>query len=331
VTLHDVASEADVHFTIVSKVLNGGRANIRPETRRRIEETAARLGYRPNAVARGLRTSSTGAIGLLLPSVRNPVYSAIVRGAFERAWERGFIVVYAEDAGGADAARAYERLVEQSRIDGLLVATARPDNPLLDLADEARVPCVFVNRRHPSGKHSVSMREEDAGALAAQHLLGLGHTRLGHVAGLLELDTARRRFEGFKAEAARHDVRVAVEPAAFDEQGGYDAMARLLTGKRPPTGVFVSNINQSVGALAAARDASFPVPERLSVIGYDDDPLGEFLDPPLTAIAMPLRELGGTAVDVLLDRIERGEDRDAVIPTAPQLVTRRSTAPPPQA
>jgi LacI family transcriptional regulator len=105
-------------------------------------------------------------------------------------------------------------------------------------------------------------------------------------------------------------------------------MSQLLAGEDAPTGVFVSNINQSIGALAAARQAGREMPGELSVVGYDDDPVGEYLDPPLTTIAMPLHELGSTAVDALIDRIQSGRTEDVVVPTPPRLVLRASTAPP---
>src|SRR4051794_28502407 len=189
----DVARLAGVHVSTVSRVLrNSPQLNIRPETRERIQAAAEQLRYRPNAVARALRLASTGALGMLVPSLRNPVYSEIARGAFERAWEHSFVVMLAEDRGGGDAERAYERLVQNGRIDGLLIAGAHPDSLLPERAEEAPVPFVFVNRRMPGG-HNVSMLEEDAGALAARHLIELGHRRIAHIAGPQEIDTARRR------------------------------------------------------------------------------------------------------------------------------------------
>ena len=173
-----------MHVSTVSRVLNGGsEAAVRPETRLRIEEAATRLRYRPNAMARGLKLASTGALGLLVPSLRNPVYSAIIRGAFDRAWERQFVVLLAEDIGASSAQQAYERLVEEGRIDGLLIASARPGSPLFDHLVDDPIPCVFVNRRHLGSGRNAAMREEDAGRLAAEHLLGLGHTRLAHISG----------------------------------------------------------------------------------------------------------------------------------------------------
>jgi LacI family transcriptional regulator len=304
---------------------------IRHETRERILKTAEQLRYRPNAIARSLKNSSAGAIGLLIPSLRNPVLSEITRGAFDRAWERGYVVLLAEDTENSQAQVAYERLVGEGRIDGMLVASARPGSPLLGAFADDHVPYVFVNRRVPGSNRSVSMREEKAGALAAEHLISLGHRRLAHLAGPEGLDTAMRRREGFVKEALQAELSVLVEAAPFDERGGFDAIQRLLRASVPPTGVFVSNINQAVGAMAGAREAGFRVPADLSLVSYDDDPVGEFLEAPLTVIAMPLYRLGSTAVDSLIDQIEGLAPRDVVIRTSPKLIVRASSAAPPQA
>ena len=328
VTLYDVAREAGVHFTTVSRALNGTPdLNIRPQTRARILAAAERLKYRPNAFGRGLRLASTHTLGLLVPSLRNPVYAEVVRGAFARAWERGYVVVLSEDNEGGLAGPAYERLVVEGRIDGLLVATARRDDPAVEQWLRAPVPALFVNRRHRGG-HNVSMREEDAARMAAGHLLELGHTRLAHIAGPENLDTASRRVRGFRAALRDAGRRAPVVAVPFDEPGGFRAMSELLARPRPPTAVFVSNINQALGALAAAKRHGVEVPRAMSLITYDDDALAEYLDPPLTAVRMPMAELGRTAVDILLDRIAGDDGRgDVVLETPPLLVQRASVAP----
>lgn len=327
--LEDVAEAAGVHVSTVSRVLNGSSAAaVRPATRLRIEEAAARLRYRPNAIARGLKLASAGALGLLVPSLRNPVYSAIIRGAFDRAWERSFVVLLAEDIGASSAQQAYERLVEERRIDGLLIASTRPGSPLLDHLVDDPIPCVFVNRRHLGSGRNVVMREEEAGRLAAEHLLGLGHTRLAHISGPEEVDTARRRAAGFVEAVRAAGHRSSVVAAPFDERGGMTAMQELLGRRTPPTGVFASNINQAVGAMAGARLAGRSIPREVSLIGYDDDPLCDCLEVPLTAIRMPLSELGRVAVDALIDQVEGAGPRDITVETAPELIVRGSTAPP---
>jgi LacI family transcriptional regulator len=327
-----VARAAGVHVSTVSRVLNGaGDVAIRPETRLRILEAARRLRYRPHAIARSLRLATTGTLGLLVPSLRNPVNSPIIRAAFDRAWERGFVVLLAEDSEEADAAEeAYERLVEEGRIDGLLIQSARRGNPMLDRLAGESVPCVFVDRRHPGSGRNVFMRDREAGAAVAARFLELGHTRLAHLAGPTELDTVARRGEGFVDRARKAGHEPTVEVAPLSERAGYEAMQRLLAREIRPTAIFIANINQALGAVAAIREAGIRVPGELSLVCHDDDPVCEFLDPPLAAVEMPLEELGATAVDALLEQIDGGDPREIEIPTPPRLVPRASIAPAPE-
>ena len=144
----------------------------------------------------------------------------------------------------------------------------------------------------------------------------------------MELDTARRRAEGFAEAVSAAGHRCSMLAAPFDERGGMAAMQELLGRRTPPTGVFASNINQSVGAIAGARIAGRSIPGDVSLVGYDDDPLCECLEVPLTAIRMPLSELGRVAVDALIDQVKGAAPHDITVETAPELVVRGSTAPP---
>lgn len=327
--LDDVAREAGVHVSTVSRVLNGtGAVSIRPETRERIVDTARRLRYRPHAIARSLKTATTGALGLLVPSLRNPVNSPIIRGAFDRAWERDFVLMLAEDSDESAAEDAYTRLVEEGRIDGLLIQSARAGNPWLDRFADGAISCVFMDRCHPGSGRNVHMRDGDAGRLVAEHLLALGHTRLGHLAGPADIDTLKRRAEGFVGACEAAGTSPVVIEAPLTEQGGFEALSALLGNGDRPTAIFVANISQAVGALAGARAAALEIPNAISLVCHDDDPTCDFLDPPLAAVAMPLYELGAAAVDALVDQIEGGEPRDVLVATEPRLVPRSSTAPP---
>jgi DNA-binding LacI/PurR family transcriptional regulator len=330
IRLVDVARAAGVHPSTVSRVLNDSdRAAVRPETRERIQAAARQLRYRPNVLARGLKTAATATFGMLVPSLRNPVYSEIVRGAVAEAAARGYVMLLAEDDSTVTE-QAWDRLVEEGRIDGILVASAAPGNPILELVSGSRVPYVFVNRRVPGSGRNVFMREADASRLAAEHLIALGHTALAQIAGPLGLDTAGRRAAGFSdaVVSAGLGLPVLVE-APFDERGAFAAMGRLLAARTPPTGVWVSNLNQAIGALACLRRGGVRVPGDVSLITYGDDPLAEFLEVPLTAIRMPLGELGRTAIAELAAQIEGRAPRDLEVMTAPELIERSSTAAPP--
>jgi DNA-binding LacI/PurR family transcriptional regulator len=323
--LDDVARVAGVHLSTVSRVINGsGDVAVRPETRQRILDAARELQYRPNAMARGLKLATTGTLGLLVPSLRNPVNSPIVRGAFDRAWARDFVLVLAEDTGEG-AADAYARLVEERRIDGVLIQSARLGSAHLEAFASGPVPCVFMDRRDPESGRNVFMRDDEAGRMVAAHFLELGHRSLAHLGGPVDLDTVLRRCDGFVERAREAGVDPLVLPAGLSEEDGHRAMLALLAHEPAPTAVYIANINQALGAVAAVRTSGLGVPAQLSLVCHDDDPVCDFLDAPLSAVRMPLQELGSSAVDALIDQIGGAPGRDIVVETPPQLVLRLST------
>ncbi len=323
--LDDVARIAGVHLSTVSRVINGsGDVAVRPETRQRILDAARELQYRPNAMARGLKLATTGTLGLLVPSLRNPVNSPIVRGAFDRAWARDFVLVLAEDTGEG-AADAYARLVEERRIDGVLIQSARLGSAHLEAFASGLVPCVFMDRRDPESGRNVFMRDDEAGRMVAAHFLELGHRSLAHLGGPVDLDTVLRRCDGFVERAREAGVDPLVLPAGLSEEEGHRAMLALLAHEPAPTAVYIANINQALGAVAAVRTSGLGVPAQLSLVCHDDDPVCDFLDAPLSAVRMPLQELGSSAVDALIDQIGGAPGRDIVVETPPELVLRLST------
>ena len=325
--LLDVAREAGVHLSTVSRVLNDAHdSSTRAETRDRILEAAARLRYRPNALGRGLKLARTGAIGYLVPSLRNPVNSPVVMHAFDRAWQQGYVVMLAEDSGHG-ALEAYERLVSQGRIDGLIVQSARIGEPFFDRLEDGHIPCVFVDRAHQPGGRNVTMRDGDAGTLAARHLLDLGHRQIAHLAGPPDVDTTERRRVAFLAEMHAHGCFPRVAHCDLHERSGYQAFETLRSEAPGFTALYVANINQAIGVTAAARDAGVRVPDDLSVLCHDDDPIAGYLAVPLTGIAMPLGDLGSAAVDTLIEQIEGKPPCDVFVAGEPEIVDRGSTAP----
>lgn len=330
--LVDVARAAGVHVSTASRVLNGREeASVREETRRRILAAAEELRYRPNAIARGLKTSTTTTIGLLVRSLDNPVMAEMARAAAARAWERGYVVVLAED-DGVITERAWERLVDEGRIDGVLVASAATGGAILDFVDGARLPHVFVDHVHPGSGRNISMREADAGRIAAEHLVGLGHRHIAHLAGPPAFDSARRRAGAFRDAVAAAGLPDPLEVVAdFTADDARREALALLADRPRPTAVFASSLSHVIGLLAAAREAGLAIPRDCSVLGYDDDPLLGFLPVPVTAIRMPMAELGRAAADALIAQIDGERPRDIEIATEPAIVPRSSTAPPREA
>jgi DNA-binding LacI/PurR family transcriptional regulator len=324
--LEEVAERAGVSKSIASRVLNGDpTVSVRGDTRDRILLAARDLAYRPHPLARALAGTERGALALLVPAFDNPAYTAVIRGAYARARELGYVLLAAEDFEGQQADEAFTELVEAGRIDGLLIASALPARPLLAALERHWVPHVFVNRAVPGAVANVVLDVARASQLAVDHLVDLGHRRLGHVAGPGAIESARRREEAFLEAALQRGLDPVVERAPFSEPGGAGAAARLLEERPDVTALYVSSFGQAVGALRAAAHAGRSVPADLSVLTFEDVPQAAWTAPPLTTIAMPMRELGETSVDVLLGQIAGAPPEIHQLPTEPRLVVREST------
>jgi LacI family transcriptional regulator, galactose operon repressor len=331
IRLVDVAREAGVSKSIASRILNGYPAlAVRPETRRRVLGAAERLHYEPHAAARGLRRAATGAIGLLIPNLTMPVYSRIIRGAVKRALERDVAVLLYEDESPLDSDRTFAQLVRTGRIDGMLVASALPDHPLVGSLLESRIPHVFLNRGVPGSGRNVTMDDTRASVAALDHLHSLGHRRVGLVAGPRGNDPAERRALGFRRHAAELGLELApvADDGDFTEAGGARLTGELLRRHNGLTAITTGGLSQAVGALHAAWERGRVVPRELSVVSFDDLSLAEYLRPPLTTVRMPLDRLGAAGVDALVDQLIGGEPCDVVVETRAEVVVRASTASP---
>lgn len=325
VRLRDVADAAGVDPSIVSRILSGdGALTVRPETRRRVLEAASRLSYRPNTAARALKTSKTMALGMIVPELTNVAYATVALGADERASRAGYALLVATGS-------VRDRLdAIEGRIDGLLVGIATSETIRIgDLG--GALPTVLVNRHELLGIPSVTVDDEAGVVLSTEHLLSLGHRHIGHVAGPQNSDTGRRRLAGYVAamRAAELEPRSGwMVEASYDEAGGELAATQLLRSSPRPTALVVANVRAAIGALAAARRLGLSVPHDLSLVGFHDAPVAMYLEPELTTVRMPLREMGSAAVDSLLGLLDGRAVENVRVATPPELVVRGSTAPP---
>ena len=333
-TLKDVAAAAGVDPSVVSRVANADPAlNISAATRARVIQAIEDLGYRTNQAARNLRLSRNFTLGLLLPDVSNPVYGPIVRGVMQTSEEKGYAVVLGSQFGSSGALRSFAELLDDGRVEGMLVATGTADDADVEreLMKDERI--VLVNRRSRGASASAFVDDVSGSALATQHLIELGHRRIGHLAGPSRVETSARRSAGYaqalKDAGLGFSRSLVVEMSDWTAQAGYAAAKTLLARTNRPTAIFVANADAAIGAMRAANELQISVPGELSVIAFHDSELAGFLTPPLATVRMPLFELGRAAAELLIDRIEgRPVPLEVRIEGLGELHARGSTAPP---
>ncbi|MFF1485200.1 LacI family DNA-binding transcriptional regulator [Streptomyces sp. NPDC058319] len=318
-TMADVARSAGVSVATVSHVLNGTRP-VLPHTRQAVLDAVEQLGYTPNGLARSLVTARTRSIGLAVSAISNPYFTEILQGVEAHALEHGYSLLIADPHDDPVHERKVVQLLHERRVDGMIVApSARPDALVAYLARHA-VPTVFLDRLidvapgtgtpDAPGFDQVCADSAEPTALLVTHLAGLGHRRIGLVAGLPGLSTTRERITGYRhglaAAGLPHDERLVVHGDSAAD-GGRRATAALLSLAAPPTALVTANNAMTIGALRALRERGLSVPGDLALCCFDDFDWADLFSPGLTAIAQPGRELGARAVQVLLDRLAAPE------------------------
>jgi LacI family transcriptional regulator len=337
-TLRDVATAAGVHPATASRALNPStRLLVSEETARRVTETAERLGYRPNPVARSLRTRRSHTIGVLIPDLNNPLFPPIVRGLEDRLAESGYVALL----GNTDGDDRRERMIfDQMRarhVDGFVLATATLNSPVLAEAAGAELPAVLMNRAAPGYPLSTVAVDNEQGIRAAvAHLAGLGHARIGHIAGPQDISTGVLRLRGFR-ESMRSRGLPAGEgqiayAAAYSIEEGTRCCLDLLRRGEGLTAIVAANDMLAVGCYGALEDLGLCCPADVSVVGFNDMPFIDRLRPPLSTVRFPHYQLGTEAAGLLLERIEGAGGPVKILFLAPELIVRGSTsAPAPEA
>jgi LacI family transcriptional regulator len=296
VTLRDVAAAARVHVATASRALDAETAHpVSPKTRARVQQVAQELGYRHHMMARGLRRGFSSTVGVVVADLGNPYSAPVLRGIQTTLEQADHMALVAESR---DESQALERAVDHllaRQVDGLILLAARAGDLESILSWTTRVPVVLAVRSLPgSGVPAVTHDDLGGGRLAAEHLAELGHRQVVQLPGPMDIQTFKDRLDGFTEAAAELGLEAwSVAPAArpvFDE--GRRVMALALADERPLTGVFAHNDPMAMGAVRAVRDAGLACPGDVSVVGYNDVPMADCFDPPLTTIRLDGNEVG---------------------------------------
>lgn len=327
VTMADVARAAGVSKQTVSRVVNGG-AETSPETLRKVQAAIARLGYRPNSIARSLTTRQTYTLGLVVPDLSNPYFAEIAQGAELAAWEQGYNTFLSNIFGKLEHEEAALRSFEDRGVDGVILCSMRlPDKKLVPLLELQRA-AVLINRVMPT-KLAGTIKVDDAwgGKLAVEHLLSAQRRTLGVLAGPSKWPSSRARLKGFVdalegAGLSPQDELVVNCPSRIE--GAQEVAFKLLHDHPEVDGLVCFNDVVAIGALRACHALGVRVPEDVAIVGHDDISFASLVTPSLTTLRIGQQELGRNAVQMLLERIQ-GRNLQLEMSIKPELIIREST------
>jgi len=333
-TRADVAHKARVSVATVSYVINDGPRPVAKATRDRVLRVIRQLDYRPSEVARSLRLQKTRTIGLILPDTANPFYAALAKGVEDTGFSHGYSVLLCHSDYDATREQAYAEVMITKQVDGVIYIQATPDATTVQRLLERRIPTVAVDREIPNLEIDCVVADNFKGSKAAtEHLLKLGHRRIGCIVRASALSNATERVRGYQAAMAQAGLAATPDLLVSGGHGyeaGRKAMAQLLGVDPRPTAVLAYPDTMAIGAIRAALDVGLRVPGDVSIVGFDDIPASAFIHPSLTTVSMPKWEMGQRAAEVLLSRIQGGDagrpPQRLVLPTT--LIVRESTAPP---
>lgn len=325
-TIRDVARQAGVSHQTVSRVINGSE-DVLPETRAVVEGAIEQLGYRPSAIARSMARGSTHTLAIISPNLTDYTFASVIEGAEVEARQHNYFVLSSSASDLQSFRGLVDELVGHRRVDGLIVINPYADDRYMHIPKD--FPVVFVGARsHDELVCSISLDDEKVAYEATQHLISLGHKRIGLITGPMEEDCSQDRREGFQRALAEagipFDDSLTFE-GDWSASSGSDALLDFMDKNNLPTAIFAQNDRMAMGVMRAARDLKLDVPTQLSVIGVDDMPLSSYFDPPLTTMRQDMPLIGQEAIRKLMQIIRKKTIEPSMMKLPAQLVVRQST------
>ncbi len=334
----DVAKTANVSVTTVSRVLSGSSHPVSQETRARVLDAARVLNYSPSALAKAMVTRDTHIVGVIIGDAVDPYFAAIIRGVEDQARQHGYLVIVCNSDRVPDIELRYLATLNEYRVDGVIFAGGglvdddyvRDIREALEVYYEREAVCVSLGK-HLFPSYSVVVDNTQIAVSGVEHLIGLGHRKIAYISGPSLLTTTQLRLNGYEAAMQAHGLPIRpeyVRSGNYNYESGVEA-ARALAALSPrPTAVMASNDLMAIGCLAGLKELGIRVPNEMSVMGVDDVHMSQFVDPPLSTVAIPLVQMGATGMECLI-KLRNGElTHDQSITLPHKLVVRKSTAPP---
>lgn len=330
-TMNEVAREAEVSVATVSRVVNKS-GGVSKKLEQRVLEAMEKLNYHPSTLARSFKMQRTNLVGLIVPMLEHPFYSRLATAIEMQLFANDYRAIICNSEEDESREVAYVEMLLRQRVDGIIINSSVLQPTYLAMLVESDVPIALIDRDLPQVDCTKVFSDNvQGGYLATQHLLDLGHRRIGLVVsmphpkpGALRLHGARTALRDY---GIQHDpeLLITADTQLFDV--GYRAGKQLLQLEAPPSAIFANTDVTAVGVLHAAAELGLRIPQDLSVIGYDDVPIASYTIPPLTTVAQPIVEMGRKCVDLLLERLNQDETANKTAVLATHLVLRQSTAP----
>ncbi|NOV03769.1 LacI family DNA-binding transcriptional regulator [Paenibacillus planticolens] len=326
-TIYDIAKAAGVSTATVSKVLNNS-GRISEKTKIKIREIMEDLRYQPNVLASAMKGKGTFQIALLIPDVENPVYAQYLKHIENRGQEQGFSVVMCCTDDNPDKEARHISLMRNKQVDGFIIASQFKNEELLKELLEDKVPIVlFAHEKQDILVDSVTVDDCFGGVIATEHLISLGHKRIGIVAE--DTVSSHERIRGYKFALQKAELpydEKFIQIGGTKMEDAEHAAGKLFSSANRATAIFGTNDLMAFGVMRAARKHQIAVPQELSIIGFDNTPMCSIVSPELTSVAMPVSDLGKKAMDLIIHKIEGNDDIKQRILLLPHLVVRDSTS-----
>ncbi|WP_391118145.1 LacI family DNA-binding transcriptional regulator [Psychrobacillus sp. L3] len=326
-TIKDIAREAGVSITTVSRVLNNKAEGMSKETREKVLQVMEELNYQPNKLARGLVTKRSNMLGLIVPNISNPFFPELCRGAEDEANQRDYSLIICNSDDQSQKEENYLRLLQEQQVDGVLLSSKnRLSQTSKDKLESGKIAYVLFDRGEEASNHSgVFLDNEKGGYIAGKHLTDLGHTKIACMTGPSEILNAQQRLSGFQRALTEATIEL---PKSFILVGDFKMEVAYLVAKKflqknSVSAIFASNDLMACGIYQAAHELGIQIPEQLSIVGFDDIPLVTALIPKLTTVRQGTYEMGRKAIELLINEIENNSSEGVVFD--PALIVREST------
>ncbi len=335
-SISEVAAKAGVSVTTVSRVISNSAHPVNPETRQRVLAAAEELNFVPSALARALANNETHIIGVIVGDASDPYFATIIRGITDEARESGYLPVIVNSDRLADVELNFVRLMRDYHADGLIFAGGGLTNSaylnelvnLLATFKNQQVPVVALGH-HLIDAPQVTIDNRLAAYEMTEYLIGLGHRRIAFIAGPSELSTSALREEGYREALQQHNIPFApdlVMESDFTYEDGLRLADHILTRNPLPTAIFGSNDVVAIGCLVGLQQQGIRVPDQISVTGFDDIAAAQYVNPPLTTVRVPMREMGVIGVRQLLAAMKSDKPLASPHWLPHELIVRASTA-----